>query len=1039
MASDKLNHQISFFENNTLKQDDMIEKTVNTVIPKITVNIMNNIEKRKPTDESKYNIRYYQNKIYLKENTRELDFNTFVDMVSNQGALWKSSLLIGGSKNDNFKCAYVLSLDFDEGIKFDDFIKEAKKIKLEPTFIYETYSSEANFNKFRAVYRLDEPIYDKQLKTELQLKLMNIFPNCDKHCKDLSRLWVGGKNLVYYNLNNTLNIDTLNSLTTNIKFDTGKIKINDKSINSISGNKSSYNNTKVAPFKKHKLNYPIDLGLVKNNCMLYDDFTNGKRLDHMEIYHLSNNLHIYNGYDTSLEKILKKYNYNNWENKYNTVVSSVNYDYKASRCNEFCTKYYSKCNTKNIRKKMQDVLLDNYLNNINLKENLKYDKYLADNVDIINKLNKICVKEGTHLVEALTGAGKTYLIAQTFKELSEKYPNRLFIIACPNKIQNEQNEKSYKLKALVGGEYVEEFNSNLISMVYDKASNITDYLVSKNKDLTLIIDEAHQLIYSNNFRKEAITQLEELQSIANTTIHLTATTRTNLHAQKYNSYLKCTPFKTVTNIDTLNLIYGTKESLENSLIRTIKLELSRNKKVVVFVNNKEFMTDLYEYYLKDQFKGKNIALLDSDKKGSDLFNSIVDNSIIPNYVDILLTTSVLECGTNLNNNNLSMMYFVDSNLYFNLDNIEQSLNRARQKQDNSYVFISKENTDIKVIPLNYVITNYKMNVLEQVKILNEIYNTLKANKELEGYILYNNITAILNSKNIKGHNLNECVYFDEFKEEFIIDDKALIKQAIQVHDRQLINNSDKLQELLLKRCKASKVNSINLDENIDKLFKVAKNKLKEDKKELKEEQAQKEQQLKEDLKDILDDKLILYFEYMDTDDNLSSCFESGLTDRQKQFIDKLKDDEYYYNIILDKVLYYRKQYTKYKKYKDIHNIDYYLSFEELLDTYINSSSKTDFENNVEAILFAKYNKQSWSKCDDILEKLKQIGQEYSTIRIYLDKKLKSRLTDNLLIELYKDLNPKIKKEPSKSTLKRLKIKIKAIYNINANNKISSLK
>ena len=213
---------------------------------KIKVNILENQKMIKP---SKKDIAYIQKNICLEENIKEIDFNTFVDMVSNEGALWKSSLLIGGAKNDNFKCAYVLSLDFDDGTKFDDFIKEAEKIGLEPTFIYETLSSTDKFNRFRVVYRLDEPIYDKQLKTELQLKLMSIFPNCDNACKDLSRLWVGGKNLVYYDLNNTLNIDTLNSLTSSIKFDTSKIKNDDKLVSTNVENKLNCS-TKVAPLKK---------------------------------------------------------------------------------------------------------------------------------------------------------------------------------------------------------------------------------------------------------------------------------------------------------------------------------------------------------------------------------------------------------------------------------------------------------------------------------------------------------------------------------------------------------------------------------------------------------------------------------------------------------------------------------------------------------------------------------------------------------------------------------------------------------------------
>ena len=63
---------------------------------KIKVNILENPKMIKPRNQKEYGI--LQNKICSIENTKELDFNTFVDMVSNQGAIWKSSLMEGGAK-----------------------------------------------------------------------------------------------------------------------------------------------------------------------------------------------------------------------------------------------------------------------------------------------------------------------------------------------------------------------------------------------------------------------------------------------------------------------------------------------------------------------------------------------------------------------------------------------------------------------------------------------------------------------------------------------------------------------------------------------------------------------------------------------------------------------------------------------------------------------------------------------------------------------------------------------------------------------------
>ena len=89
---------------------------------KIKVNILENPKMVKPSNKV---IGIIQNKICSEENVKEIDFNTFVDLVGNKGAIWKSSLLIGGAKNINFRCAYVLSLDFDEGLSIKEFLENA--------------------------------------------------------------------------------------------------------------------------------------------------------------------------------------------------------------------------------------------------------------------------------------------------------------------------------------------------------------------------------------------------------------------------------------------------------------------------------------------------------------------------------------------------------------------------------------------------------------------------------------------------------------------------------------------------------------------------------------------------------------------------------------------------------------------------------------------------------------------------------------------------------------------------------------------------
>ena len=181
---------------------------------KIKINILHNPKFKKPGNEE---YRKIQKIICNDENIKELDFKRFAYLVGEKGYIWKSSLLEGGAKNENFKEAYILSLDFDDGMRIDEFLSISKDLGLEPTFIYQTFSHTEENHRFRVIWKLNEVITMPQLKYALQLMLMEVFPECDNACKDLSRLWIGGKKVSFYNGLNTLNLDNLlNALVNSI-------------------------------------------------------------------------------------------------------------------------------------------------------------------------------------------------------------------------------------------------------------------------------------------------------------------------------------------------------------------------------------------------------------------------------------------------------------------------------------------------------------------------------------------------------------------------------------------------------------------------------------------------------------------------------------------------------------------------------------------------------------------------------------------------------------------------------------------------------
>ena len=116
---------------------------------------------------------------------------------------------------------------------------------------------------------------------------------------------------------------------------------------------------------------------------------------------------------------------------------------------------------------------------------LLYEEYIRERSE---ELKEIILKPGNYLIEGVTGGGKTYAILNIFKELSKIYKDRVFIISCPNKIQNLQNQE-YGVVAIVGGKTIDQVYTTS-SMVYDKARSLLEqYHLYKDYKTTLIIDE----------------------------------------------------------------------------------------------------------------------------------------------------------------------------------------------------------------------------------------------------------------------------------------------------------------------------------------------------------------------------------------------------------------------------------------------------------------------------------------------------------------------------------------------------------------------
>lgn len=98
----------------------------------------------------------------------------------------------------------LLALDFDDGITPEQFLERSKQLNLMPTFVYTSFSDTLEQRKFRAVYVLKETLFDYRDANTCTLALMELFKECDKACKDLSRLYYGGREIVYTDITRSI-------------------------------------------------------------------------------------------------------------------------------------------------------------------------------------------------------------------------------------------------------------------------------------------------------------------------------------------------------------------------------------------------------------------------------------------------------------------------------------------------------------------------------------------------------------------------------------------------------------------------------------------------------------------------------------------------------------------------------------------------------------------------------------------------------------------------------------------------------------------
>ncbi|OYQ62309.1 hypothetical protein B9G53_22835 [Pseudanabaena sp. SR411] len=373
----------------------------------------------KPTDIGAINNR-------IVNHPKDIDIIEFSNQITTpNGKSWIPAYLEGARKNDAWKSQSVFALDFDNKnpktksqvaspLSFEQVLERLKDYGLDCAFAYTTFSHADNWHKYRVVFQINEPVVDKGVRDAIQNALMIIFPECDKGCKDASRIFFGGKDIIYTDYDYYLDLGLLfqaadfyaikDSSSKNMKRDLTTARKN-MGVRKIEANTITpiFNNIeKTVNASKIKTVDNVDWDELRKQIKILDDFMNPdiKLLDPQLLGLVTNLIYLSGGQDL-YEKCLRANPDYNYKEKIQKLHYCKTSDYLPMRLEHF-SPY------------QEDWCYLNLLNTIQKKKIVRLKQFQGMPIEtarqlLIDTLKTVIATQDNyiHIFKVATGLGKT--------------------------------------------------------------------------------------------------------------------------------------------------------------------------------------------------------------------------------------------------------------------------------------------------------------------------------------------------------------------------------------------------------------------------------------------------------------------------------------------------------------------------------------------------------------------------------------------------------------------------------------------------------
>ena len=138
---------------------------------------------------------------------KQYEMREMINSIGGEGCTFSPATFKNGKRNkDSFEQQQLFALDFDnkdskKKLTFEEVKERAGQFEMPILFAYDTMSS-IDHDKFRVVFLNDVSVTDRRVAEAVQFAMGKMFPEADPSCyKDVSKLYFGGKGLLYYDDN----------------------------------------------------------------------------------------------------------------------------------------------------------------------------------------------------------------------------------------------------------------------------------------------------------------------------------------------------------------------------------------------------------------------------------------------------------------------------------------------------------------------------------------------------------------------------------------------------------------------------------------------------------------------------------------------------------------------------------------------------------------------------------------------------------------------------------------------------------------------